>query len=89
MASLNRNARQHSTAAYVKAIGDGLSAPLNGFDVTLGPGEPARLVRVASDPDEAQKWSMHAFSPGSGAMAALVVEGHDWKPIFWQWAGGP
>jgi 4'-phosphopantetheinyl transferase len=32
--------------AYVKAIGDGLSAPLNEFRVTIGANEPARLIHV-------------------------------------------
>ena len=72
--------------AYVKALGDGLAAPLDRFDVTLGPGEPARLIRVAADPDEAQRWSMHAFSPGADTMAAVIVNGHDWKLLFRQWS---
>ena len=34
--------------AYIKAIGDGLSAPLDGFAVTLGRDEPARLIHLAT-----------------------------------------
>ena len=35
--------------AYVKAIGDGLTIPLDCFQVTLLPGVPARFVQLASD----------------------------------------
>ena len=73
--------------AYIKAVGDGLTMPLDCFDVTLRPGEPARLLATRGDPAQAERWTMRALDPGPGWLAALVVEGpapdlalFDWDP---------
>jgi 4'-phosphopantetheinyl transferase len=60
--------------AYLKAIGLGLSVPLDSFDVSLAPGEPARLLRGA-DP----KWQLHSFVPAPEYLGALAVDaaGHE------------
>jgi 4'-phosphopantetheinyl transferase len=71
--------------AYIKAIGDGLSRPLDQFDVSLAPGEPARLLNVAGDSQEASRWSIRALMPASGYVAALAVAGHGWRLQCWQW----
>ena len=42
--------------AYVKARGEGLSLPLDQFDVPLRPGEAARLIATRPDPAEATRW---------------------------------
>ncbi len=61
--------------AFVKATGDGLSRPLDGFDVTLAPGEPARLLRLAGEPAAGHRFWIEDVSPGRGFAAALAVEG--------------
>jgi 4'-phosphopantetheinyl transferase len=61
--------------AFVKATGDGLSRPLDGFDVTMAPGEPARLLRVAGEPEVARGFWIEDVSPGRGFTAAVAVEG--------------
>jgi 4'-phosphopantetheinyl transferase len=71
--------------AYIKAVGDGLSRPLDQFGVSLAPGEPAKLLSVAGDPDEAGRWSIQALAPASGYVAALAVAGHGWWLQCWQW----
>jgi 4'-phosphopantetheinyl transferase len=71
--------------AYVKARGEGLSLPLNQFDVSLNPGEPARLLRVERDPQEAARWSLQGLTPAPGYVAALAVEGHGWRLACWEW----
>lgn len=59
--------------AFVKALGDGLHHPLAGFDVSLAPGEPARLLRVGDRPGETCGWSLEAFSPGPELIGAVAV----------------
>ncbi len=73
--------------AYIKAKGEGLSMPLNCFDVSLVPGEPAALLATRGDPNEASRWLLRELFPGPGYLAAIVVEGQDWHMRCWQWAG--
>lgn len=76
--------------AFVKARGEGLSLPLDRFEVSLAPGQPPALLRVVDAPDEAARWSLHAFAPAAGYVAALVVEGRGWRlsAYDWQYPGG-
>lgn len=61
--------------AYMKATGKGFAMPLEKFDVTMAPGEPARLLAVVGQPEEVRRWSFHDLDPGLGFAAALAVEG--------------
>jgi 4'-phosphopantetheinyl transferase len=65
--------------AYIKARGEGLSMPLDAFDVSLRPGEAAALLRNHKEPAEVRRWSMQSLSVPDGYVAALVVEGHSLK----------
>jgi len=67
--------------AYIKARGDGLSHPLNAFEVSVRPGEPAQLLRTFDDPAAIERWSMADLNPGHGFVGTLAVEGHDWKMV--------
>jgi 4'-phosphopantetheinyl transferase len=71
--------------AFIKALGQGLLYPLDQFDVSLEPGEPARLLRVGGNPQEAKRWSLRALEAGAHYAAALAVEGGDWSFTSWQW----
>ena len=73
--------------AYVKARGEGLSLPLEQFDVSLLPGEPAQLIGTRPDPAEASRWRLTALDAGEGYRAALAVEGEGWMLQQWDWAG--
>ena len=71
--------------AYIKARGEGLSLPLDQFDVSLIPGEPAALLSAQPDSDEALRWSLQELTLASGYVAALAVEGRGWSLSCWQW----
>lgn len=58
--------------AYLKAVGDGLSAPLDGFQVSLRPNEPARFIHIGGDWTECGAWTLHDLSAGSQYAAALA-----------------
>lgn len=72
--------------AYIKARGEGLSMPLDEFDVSLSPGEPATLINVRIDPQEVTRWSLQALDPAPGYVGALMVEGRKWDLSCWQWS---
>jgi 4'-phosphopantetheinyl transferase len=73
--------------AYIKARGLGLSYPLNQFEVSLIPGEPAQLLSIESDDFfEASRWSLRELELGARYAAALAVEGHNWQLECWQWS---
>jgi 4'-phosphopantetheinyl transferase len=73
--------------AYIKARGGGLSIPLDGFDVSLEPGEPAALLDVRDDPAEVSRWNMVELHPASGYKGALVAQGKDWHVDLCDWPG--
>ena len=50
----------------MKALGLGLSYPLDAFTVSIAPGEPARFT------SDEKGWAMTSFEPTPGFQAALV-----------------
>jgi 4'-phosphopantetheinyl transferase len=54
--------------AFIKALGGGLSIPLDSFRVTLRPGADARMV---SPPG----WTLHAFTPSPDYAGAIAYPG--------------
>jgi 4'-phosphopantetheinyl transferase len=66
--------------AYIKARGEGLSLPLDQFDVSLAPGEQDALLG-----SEASNWLLQELAAVPGYVAALAVEGRSWRLTCWQW----
>jgi 4'-phosphopantetheinyl transferase len=59
--------------AYIKALGEGLSYPLDRFSVSLAPGVPARLEAVEDAPGHVEAWTMEALPVPAAFAGALVV----------------
>jgi 4'-phosphopantetheinyl transferase len=66
--------------AYIKAIGDGLFAPLDGFEVTLAPAEPVAFVQIDNRPATAE-WSLFEFDAGPDYAGAVAIRGCGWSVI--------
>jgi len=62
--------------AFINALGEGLSHPLDSFDVSLAPGEPARLLRVGDPQGEPCGWALHSFPPRPGFVGAIALRSH-------------
>ncbi|HEX8351955.1 MAG TPA: 4'-phosphopantetheinyl transferase superfamily protein [Pyrinomonadaceae bacterium] len=71
--------------AYIKALGEGLSHPLDCFAVSLKPQEPARLVSTDSDPSEAARWTIIDLNPFQGYAAAVAIRVTNPELHCWDW----
>jgi 4'-phosphopantetheinyl transferase len=68
--------------AFIKARGDGLSLPLDSFDVSLVPNAPAALLRTAWCSEEARHWHIEDVSDrGEGYVAALALRSEGWRVV--------
>jgi 4'-phosphopantetheinyl transferase len=73
--------------SYIKAIGMGVSYPLDGFTVSLAPNVAPTLLKVDADEREPSRWQMYELKAGEVYAASLIVEN---PPIIlkqWQWIG--
>ena len=61
--------------AFIKALGDGLSCPLSDFDVSLTPGEAAKLLHVGWAPEEISRWCIEDINAIAGCAAAVIFSG--------------
>jgi 4'-phosphopantetheinyl transferase len=70
--------------AYIKAKGDGLHIPLDSFDVSLSPDEPAQLFSA-----DQSRWRIETFVPSivpeHRYAGAIVAEGKDWAARYFEW----
>lgn len=74
--------------AYIKAIGEGLSLPLDRFEISISPEEPAKLLSIQGDAQLAEGWLLQDLKPASGYAAALAVAGFGFNISCWQWVDG-
>jgi 4'-phosphopantetheinyl transferase len=68
--------------AFIKARGDGLTLPLEDFDVGFGPGRSCRLRRTAWSADEPAQWQLVDISDRScGYLAAVAARDCHWRVV--------
>jgi len=70
--------------AYLKAVGEGLAAPLDSFDVTLALGEPPRMLTLNGDAGRAAPWFFHHLRPAEEYVGAIAIEGGTWEVRTWE-----
>jgi 4'-phosphopantetheinyl transferase len=71
--------------AYIKAIGDGLSYPLDQITVSLDPRAESRLEHVDGDLAEAGRWTLEAVAVDTGYTAAIAIEGRPSRLACLRW----
>jgi 4'-phosphopantetheinyl transferase len=60
--------------AYIKAVGRGLSIPLNTFDTSIPEGQAGRLLPHTADAPEAKRWWLADLDVPAGYSGAVAVE---------------
>jgi 4'-phosphopantetheinyl transferase len=73
--------------AVVKALGGGLSIPLDSFEVSLRPGEPPAILRWDIPGTAGNGWRLHHLEPAKGYVGALAVDSLASVCQLQRWAG--
>ncbi len=60
--------------AFIKATGQGLSLPLDQFEVAIAPNQPAALLKTCWDEQEANRWLLQDLQIAPHYAAAVAVE---------------
>lgn len=65
--------------AYLKAIGEGLYAPLDQFQVTLKLGHAPSFVTIQGLQNLAAEWSLFDWKPTEQYAGAIAIYGNKWR----------
>jgi len=65
--------------AFLKALGEGISFPMEHCDVSLMRGNGVSPVLLPGNYSESPRWYGQDLFPGNGYAAAISVEGGDWE----------
>jgi len=71
--------------AFIKAIGDGLSYPLNRFAVSFNADQPPALESIDGDANAARAWSLLDIQPATDYAGAVVVHAPACRLTCWSW----
>ncbi len=72
--------------SFIKAIGTGLSFPLDAFSVSLDDDHKAQMLETTWQKEEKETWQLASFIPAEGYLAAacvqdpeIMMEYHNWS----------
>lgn len=71
--------------AYLKAIGKGLTVPLNQVVVSLEATDPAEIISIGDSADEAAAWRLAHLQPADGYLGAIALPRHGDALSCWSW----
>lgn len=71
--------------AFCKATGDGLSFPLERFDISKVESEPVKLLETGGDANGSSQWLIYDLNIGTGYKAAFALEGQHCELLCFQW----
>jgi 4'-phosphopantetheinyl transferase len=72
--------------AVVKAMGDGLSAPLDAFEVGVAEDDPVAVLSARAPVSDAENWTILTFEPSAevqGAVALRSSRPHRLRELSW------
>jgi len=72
--------------AFLKATGEGLTRPLDQFNVSLTPGVPAELLSIEGSTQAAEQWSLFELKPAEEYIGAVAIPGKNWQVSRWCWS---
>ncbi len=72
--------------AYIKAIGQGLSYPLDAFEVSIPDLLEPRLLEIHGD-DSSSIWSLFSLRPEANYVAAVAARGESWRLTLQRFEG--
>lgn len=68
--------------AFIKGHGEGLSLPLDQFEVSILESDVVQLKSIAWSPSETNQWSLYSFEPQRNIVGSLAVKGEVKKIVY-------
>jgi 4'-phosphopantetheinyl transferase len=68
--------------AFIKAIGEGLSYPLQDFSVSLKPGDEPEMLWIKKNPAEKDEWTLVNIDADKEYLSALAIQSRTAKLIY-------
>jgi len=62
--------------SFIKAVGEGLSYPLDSFAVTMDNDYQARFLKIDKGNESKKDWRLYSFVPAEGYIAAITTSGN-------------
>ncbi len=73
--------------SFIKAVGQGLSYPLDSFAVSMDDDFRAEFLKIDGIPAQENNWKLHSFVPAEGYIAAISTNGQPDTIQFYNGSG--